>query len=361
MIAGAQRTLDVAHFYASNAPESRLEPTLRALEAAADRGVRVRVILDTLFYKTYPEVADRLAAHRGVALRRIDVGPTMGGVQHAKYFIADGNEVWLGSQNFDWRALKHIHELGVRIRDARVAGEFGRVFEMDWARSVSADTLHPSDPGDRPAPRGASAVPVRLVNAPGDTVDVWPSYSPRGFVPDSTRWDLDALLRRIDGAREEIVAQFLSYGLGHGADHLQERLAAQAAIRRGAGEPHVQRVDVQRLGGDCRHDLLGQDVQRRLRHRHPIELAGADRADHRRGFHQLLALGDDDPSLRGAREQVAGAAHPLQRRRDVARRLHLDDEVDGAHVDAELERGRGHQALEPAALQLVLDEEPSLP
>jgi phosphatidylserine/phosphatidylglycerophosphate/cardiolipin synthase-like enzyme len=56
------------------------------------------------------------------------------------------------------------------------------------------------------------------VNAPGDTVDVWPSYSPRGFVPDSTRWDLDALLRRIDGAREEIVAQFLSYGLGHGAD-----------------------------------------------------------------------------------------------------------------------------------------------
>ena len=47
-------------------------------------------------------------------------------------------------------------------------------------------------------------------------------------------------------------------------------------------------------------------------------------------------------------------------RGDRAGRLHLDDEVDGAHVDAELEAGRGDQALEPAGLELVLDLQPPL-
>ena len=40
--------------------------------------------------------------------------------------------------------------------------------------------------------------------------------------------------------------------------------------------------------------------------------------------------------------------------------LDLDDEVDGAHVDAELEAGRGDQRGEPAGLELLLDLEPLL-
>src|SRR3989449_7563147 len=46
-----------------------------------------------------------------------------------------------------------------------------------------------------------------------------------------------------------------------------------------------------------------------------------DRAHDRRRLHQLLALGDDDPTLGHARERVTRPAHPLQRGRDVARRL----------------------------------------
>ena len=52
---------------------------------------------------------------------------------------------------------------------------------------------------------------------------------------------------------------------------------------------------------------------------------------------------------------MAGAADALQAAGDAARRLDLDDEVDRAHIDAELERGRGDEAGQLAALQQLLD------
>ena len=58
-----------------------------------------------------------------------------------------------------------------------------------------------------------------------------------------------------------------------------------------------------------------------------------------------------------ASELVAGAADPLQPARDRLRRLDLDDEVDRAHVDPELERRGGDEAGDPARLQVVLDED----
>ena len=44
-------------------------------------------------------------------------------------------------------------------------------------------------------------------------------------------------------------------------------------------------------------------------------------------------------------------------RLDGARRLDLDDEVDGAHVDAQLEAAGGDDGPQVAALELVLDDD----
>jgi hypothetical protein len=57
---------------------------------------------------------------------------------------------------------------------------------------------------------------------------------------------------------------------------------------------------------------------------------------------------------------VPGAPDPLEPARDRRRRLDLDDEVDGTHVDAELERAGGHERRQPAGLQRLLDLEPLL-
>jgi phosphatidylserine/phosphatidylglycerophosphate/cardiolipin synthase-like enzyme len=61
-------------------------------------------------------------------------------------------------------------------------------------------------------------LPLRLVQGPGDTVQVWPSFSPAGHIPAGARWDRDELVRMLDGARSEAVVQLLTYGLGRGND-----------------------------------------------------------------------------------------------------------------------------------------------
>ena len=51
---------------------------------------------------------------------------------------------------------------------------------------------------------------------------------------------------------------------------------------------------------------------------------------------------------------MSGAADALQAARDRTGRLDEHDEVDGAHVDAELEAGGGDDRLEPTVFQLGL-------
>ena len=200
MIQAATRTLDLAEFYVSNKPGSRLEPVLAAIEAAADRGVAVRLLVDASFAKRYPESLDRLAARPGIVVRRFAVQPVMGGVLHAKYFIVDGREVFLGSQNMDWRSLTHIEEIGVRIRDAAAAAAYAQVFAMDWELAA----------GGQPAP--GPAVPLALAAmAAGQPATITPVFSPRGFLPDPRSWELPRLVALIDGAQRSIHVQVLTY------------------------------------------------------------------------------------------------------------------------------------------------------
>src|SRR5205807_9524562 len=63
----------------------------------------------------------------------------------------------------------------------------------------------------------------------------------------------------------------------------------------------------------------------------------------------------EDASLRDGAELVPGAADALQAPRDRLRRLDLQHEVDGAHVDAELERRRGDEARDLPRLEQLLD------
>ena len=113
------------------------------------------------------------------------------------------------------------------------------------------------------------------------------------------------------------------------------------------------------LGRDC-HDLLREDVERITRNHglldqpllHPL-------CDHGR-LQEICAKLRKDPALRNGAELVARAPDALQSARDRLRRLHLDDKIDSAHVDPELERGRGDEARDLPGLQQLLDLQPLL-
>ena len=70
-------------------------------------------------------------------------------------------------------------------------------------------------------------------------------------------------------------------------------------------------------------------------------------------------LGEDLADARLS-DLVAGAADALHARGNRRRSLDLDDEVDGAHVDAELEAARRHQGRQPSLLEVLFDLQPLL-
>ena len=246
MIRGATESLRFAQFYASNEPGSRLEPIIRAIEDAAARGVRVRFLAEKKFYATYPQTLDRLRARDGIEVRILNVASLTGGVHHAKYFLVDDDEAFIGSQNFDWRALEHIQELGVRIRDATLACPFADLFEMDWALAPAEgsplDLRSDGEPatGSDPA-QGTQRLADRRKMSPGipladpagsDTLWVTPLFSPRDWLPCGAFWDLPRIVELMDEARRSVCVQLLTYGtVGRDGEYFED---LESALRRAA-------------------------------------------------------------------------------------------------------------------------------
>jgi len=230
MIADARTSIDLAHFYASNQQASRLEPVVAALEAAAARGVKVRFLAEEKFVKTYPETLERLGTAAGISVRRFDVAKAFGGVLHSKSMVVDGREAFVGSQNFDWRALEHIVELGLRVRAPQSVRAFAAIFECDW--QVAGGTL-----------LAEALAPLRALPAPVDELDgvrIETRFSPLVGIPSEPWWDLPELVERIDGASKTLQLQLLTYKMvGRDKEYFSE---LETALRRAAARGVAVRI-----------------------------------------------------------------------------------------------------------------------
>ena len=134
--------------------------------------------------------------------------------------------------------------------------------------------------------------------------------------------------------RAQLAELLAGVPAGQQIEHVDQQVLGQVGE---AGAPAHQRGQVVHRGRPDRevgHDLLGQHVER------VAQVAGgldepvlhAPRDD--RGLDQVTpVLGEDVPAARLA-HLVAGAADALQAAAHGPRRLHLDHEVDRAHVDA---------------------------
>jgi len=226
MLRGAKQQVDLEHFYLSRKPGEALDPVLDEIGRAAARGVKVRLLLDRGMGRTYPQPAESLGTLHGITVRYVDYRRLAGGVQHAKFMIVDDREAWLGSQNLDWRALSHIHELGARITLEPVAKAVADVFETDW---IASDSTQASPPVDRKRAKW----PLKF-SQDGVSGRLWFGASPVKLNPGSTPWDRDLILERVNQAQRELVAQVLSYGVGgHGRTDSTLHRALIAAAGRG--------------------------------------------------------------------------------------------------------------------------------
>ena len=156
---GAKSTIDIGQFYAVDHPGSVMDSVIERLEAAGKRGVKIRFLLEEKGIRlSEASTLERLRAIPNLSLRVLSYGQLSGGILHAKYMVVDGKQAFIGSQNFDWRSLEHIHETGLRITDAPVVSQVQAIFDQDW-RAQAALTGH--QPVPLPA---AGTAPARTGN-----------------------------------------------------------------------------------------------------------------------------------------------------------------------------------------------------
>ena len=122
----ASETLDVVNPYVTD------RRMIRRIEAAARRGVRVR-----LFVPANGNNWACVAAQRFHHARLLDAGvrileyPTM---LHAKAFIRDGEEVLAGTCNLEAWSLKRFFEIDLQIRSKALAAQFEERFSVEAER-----------------------------------------------------------------------------------------------------------------------------------------------------------------------------------------------------------------------------------
>jgi phosphatidylserine/phosphatidylglycerophosphate/cardiolipin synthase-like enzyme len=218
MVNGARHSLDIAEFYLVDEKGEALEPVVDAVLAAARRGVRVRVLSDAGMAVTYPETLARFRDMANIQVRAFNWRKLTGGILHAKYFVVDGREAYIGSQNFDWRSLRHIQETGLRIRSPRFAEALARIFEADWSYS-----------GGDPAAyaRLDQWPPLRF------SADALLVASPAGYNPPGVDSALEVLIGLLDRARRKVSVQLLSYSV-EGAKGSGRFVLIDQALRRAA-------------------------------------------------------------------------------------------------------------------------------
>lgn len=217
LIQASKSTIDIEQMYISMAAGEAMEPVFNALQAATNRGVKVRMILSKNMIDSDPAAVVLLKTLKNFELAIMDLKPITGGIQHAKFWIFDGTKVFVGSQNTDWKALSQIHELGVVVDDATTSARLSSVFATDWEISKT---------GKLP-----KTMPQATTTLSDATIDM--TASPPAFNPTGMQATLDVILSQIKAAKTHVQIQVMDYstyssGTGKAWDEIDTALVDAA-------------------------------------------------------------------------------------------------------------------------------------
>jgi phosphatidylserine/phosphatidylglycerophosphate/cardiolipin synthase-like enzyme len=215
MMMGAEHNIDLEMFYISNKKDEPLENVLYAMKDAAERGVKIRILAGKMMKKDTLASIEDFKGLKNIEIRFIDFKKVSGGgVQHTKFFIVDGKRVFMGSQNFDWRAIKHIHELGVKITSKRAAKTFQTVFDADWKMAKSDDKksikkIFAIKPNYKPVTKENPETAKVLER----NEEYYLAFGPKKLLPKGFSVEINELLTLIKNAKKSISTQVMSYAI----------------------------------------------------------------------------------------------------------------------------------------------------
>lgn len=202
LIDGAEATVDAAIY------ELRRVRLTDALLAAVARGVRVRVVADDEQADGAP--ADR-AQYDRLRAAGIPVHPDLktSSLQHNKFMVVDGRQVWTGSVNWTDSGMTYNQENALELRSPQIAAAYLREFEEMFALGRFSKQKTDNTP-HRFRFDGGVSVEVRF--SPSDAVE-------------------DAVARVLQGARQELAFAMFYWTSDRLADIVLSKVAGAIPLR----------------------------------------------------------------------------------------------------------------------------------
>ncbi|MCP4181218.1 MAG: phospholipase [bacterium] len=237
MVNGAQKNICFGSLYLYSKKGKSLEPFIDALKRAAVRNVKIKIILDkTLYYLSKDTVAS-LKGIKNIDIRILPMNKLTGGVMHAKYMVVDNENVYVGSSNFGWTAMKQIHNIGVRIRSRELASTILMIFDLDWKMcKLGSLTEHPGVYRKLPSADAPVVSIERPINIKynDEILSIHPAFSPKTMNPDCVDWGQEQFVKLISMAKREAVFQVMSYSPVKGYGFVGYWDALEVALRKAA-------------------------------------------------------------------------------------------------------------------------------
>ncbi len=145
LLQSATDTIYVQQAYIKTDWKGSSDEFLDELEAAVDRGVTVKVIIDK-----QPSGAADSASHMASEGIEVAYSDTVFEYCHNKGVIVDNSIVLVSSINWSYEAANENREAGVIIFDTNVAGFFVDVFAYDWSNAeiISGESSIDTSPGE---------------------------------------------------------------------------------------------------------------------------------------------------------------------------------------------------------------------
>ncbi len=204
MIKKAKKSIDIGQFYIHSISGEAMEPVLKLISDKANKGVKVRMVVDkNMAESNYEE--SYFQGVKNIEIRKIDLSKLTNSIMHAKYMIIDKNDTFIGSQNFDWRSLTQVHEIGFRIQDKDFAESILEVFEIDWEIAKT---------GNKPQIENKRLrSPEYRCYYDNEEITIRPAFSPAVITPAKFSTELEEVLNLINNAEKSIYVSVMEYSL----------------------------------------------------------------------------------------------------------------------------------------------------
>lgn len=243
LLSAAEEKIQIGVFYMIDAESSRLSEILDTIEEKTEEGVRLEVVSDTVFYRNYPDVLDRLDELENSDVRIIDLDARTGGVMHAKYFMVDDRHFYIGSANFDWRSLEHIREVGIAGSSPEIVSRLQMIFAVDFELASRSDTAQWEEWQSLQPPPDYRHLENETISMADKSDTLMITATPPELTPTEIMTSEEAIIRMINSAQNEIFADIFQYGLEspYSPDYYDE---IDRALRRAAARDVEVRLQV---------------------------------------------------------------------------------------------------------------------